>query len=84
MENLKIEAIMEKVIDRMMWDEPMKWQALTCDMDINYESLKAFRTWLTFTPIEKEIFAEDYPEFEWLHDDMLVMEMQHELLSALN
>ena len=36
--------MMEKVIDRMMWDEPMKWQALTCDMDINYESLKAFRT----------------------------------------
>lgn len=75
---------MVKFFDRMMWENPMKWQAVICDMDINYESLKAFRTWLNMTEVERSIFADDFPEFEWLCDDMLVLEMQHELLSALN
>lgn len=73
-----------KFFDRMNCENPMKWQAVVCDMDVNYESLKAFRTWLNMTEVERSIFADDFPEFEWLCDDMLVLEMQHELLSALN
>ena len=72
------------VMDRMMNDEPMKWQAWLMDMDTNKLSLEAFRKWLSAEWYEKELLRDDFPELAFLDDDMLVMEMQHELLASLN
>jgi len=33
---------------------------------------------------EKELLKEEFPEFHFLDDDMLVLDMQHELLATLN
>mgnify|MGYP001290945116 FL=1 len=72
------------VMDRMMNDEPMKWQGWMMDMDTNKLSLEAFRKWLSAEWYEKELLRDDFPELAFLDDDMLVMEMQHELLASLN
>ena len=72
------------VLDHMMHDQPMRWQGLMMDMETNCLSLLAFRTWLTADWYEQVLLRDEYPEFEFLDDDMLVMEMQHELLATLN
>ena len=72
------------VMDRMMNDEPMKWQGWMMDMETNKLSLEAFRKWLSAEWYEKELLREDFPELAFLDDDMLVLDMQHELLASLN
>jgi hypothetical protein len=72
------------VMDRMMNDEPMKWQGWMMDMETNKLSLEAFRKWLSAEWYEKELLRDEFPELAFLDDDMLVMEMQHELLASLN
>ena len=72
------------VLDRMMHNEPMRWQGLLMDMETNMLSLEAFRKWLAAEWYEKELLRDDFPELAFLDDDMLVLEMQHELLATLN
>jgi hypothetical protein len=72
------------VLDRMMNDEPMKWQGWMMDMETNKLSLEAFRKWLAAEWYEKELLRDDFPELAFLDDDMLVLDMQHELLASLN
>ena len=72
------------VMDRMMNDEPMKWQGWMMDMETNKLSLEAFRKWLSAEWYEKELIRDEFPELAFIDDDMLVMEMQHELLASLN
>jgi len=72
------------VLDRLMHNEPMWWQGLMMDDETNYLSLMAFRKWLSADWYEKVLMRDEFPEFEFLDDDMLVMEMQHELLATLN
>ena len=74
----------EMVLDRMMHDNPMRWQGLLMDMETNVLSLEAFRTWLAAEWYEKELLQDEFPEFHFLDDDMLVLDMQHELLATLN
>jgi len=73
----------QEVINSMLWSEPQRWQALMLNLDINIEALKMFRTWLYFTPTEREIFADDYPEMCLLNDSV-IKEMQLDLLACLN
>ena len=75
---------MTEVFNQLMHNEPMRWQGLMMDMETNCLSLLAFRTWLRADWYEKVLLRDDYPEFEFLDDDMLIMEMQHELLATLN
>ena len=72
------------VLDRLMHNEPMRWQGMLMDMETNKLSLVAFRKWLNAEWYEKELLRDDFPELAFLDDDMLVMEMQHELLASLN
>ncbi len=72
------------VLDRMMHNEPMRWQGLMMDMETNRLSLEAFRKWLAAEWYEKELLRDDFPELAFLDDDMLVLDMQHELLASLN
>ena len=72
------------VLDRMMHDNPMRWQGLMMDMETNKLSLEAFRKWLSAEWYEKALLSDEFPEFEFLDDDMLVLDMQHELLATLN
>jgi len=72
------------VLDRLMHNEPMRWQGMLMDMETNKLSLVAFRKWLSSEWYEKELLRDDFPELAFLDDDMLVMEMQHELLASLN
>ena len=74
----------EMVLDRMMHDNPMRWQGLLMDMETNMLSLEAFRKWLAAEWYEKALLSDEFPEFEFLDDDMLVLDMQHELLASLN
>jgi hypothetical protein len=74
----------EMVLDRMMHDNPMRWQGLLMDMETNMLSLEAFRKWLAAEWYEKALLSDEFPEFEFLDDDMLVLDMQHELLATLN
>ena len=75
---------MIRVLDYMMYNEPMRWQGMLMDMETNVLSLKAFRTWLAAEWYEKELLRDEFPELAFMDDDMLVMEMQHELLASLN
>ena len=72
------------VLDRLMYNEPMRWQGMLMDMETNVLSLEAFRKWLSAEWYEKELLRDEFPELAFLDDDMLVMEMQHELLASLN
>ena len=72
------------MLDYMMYNEPMRWQGMLMDMETNVLSLKAFRTWLAAEWYEKELLRDEFPELAFMDDDMLVMEMQHELLASLN
>jgi len=72
------------VLDHLMLNEPMRWQGLMMDMETNQLSLEAFRKWLSAEWYEKALLSDEFPEFEFLDDDMMVLDMQHELLAALN
>ena len=72
------------VLDRMMHNEPMRWQGMLMDMETNRLSLEAFRKWLAAEWYEKELLRDEFPELAFLDDDMLVLDMQHELLASLN
>ena len=72
------------VLDRLMHNEPMRWQGMLMDMETNKLSLVAFRKWLSAEWYEKELLRDDFPELAFLDDDMLVLDMQHELLASLN
>ena len=74
----------EMVLNHMMHDNPMRWQGLMMDMETNQLSLEAFRRWLSAEWYEKALLSDEFPEFEFLDDDMLVLDMQHELLATLN
>jgi hypothetical protein len=65
-------------------DYPMHFSAKMSEMETNVEMLKSFRTWLFLSPVEREIFEDDYPELAWLGDDMLIKDMRNEIWSALN
>lgn len=74
------------MIDRMLTTVmfPMQFSAKLSSMDVTLDMLKSFRTWLFLSPLEREIFEDDYPELAWLGDDILISEMRDEILSALN
>tara|TARA_B100000287_G_C20293387_1_gene646846 strand:+ start:387 stop:638 length:252 start_codon:yes stop_codon:yes gene_type:complete len=74
----------EKVLDRMMHNDPMRWQGLMMDMETNKLTLEAFRRWLAADWYEKILLSEEFPEFEFMNDDMMILDMQHELLATLN
>ena len=74
----------EAVLDHLMLNEPMRWQGLMMDMETNKLSLEAFRKWLSAEWYEKALLSEEYPEFEFIGDDMMILEMQHDLLVSLN
>tara|TARA_R100001015_G_C4488981_1_gene67142 strand:- start:61 stop:312 length:252 start_codon:yes stop_codon:yes gene_type:complete len=74
----------EKVLDRMMHNDPMRWQGLMMDMETNKLTLEAFRRWLAADWYEKILLGEEFPEFEFMNDDMMILDMQHELLATLN
>jgi hypothetical protein len=72
------------VLDRMQMMEPMKWQGWFMDEKTNRLSLKAMREWLSAEWYEKVSMEDEYPEFAFMEDDGIVLEMQHELLASLN
>ena len=74
----------DEVIEDMEHKEPMRYQGLLCDMETNVFTLKAFRKWLAAEWYEKALLSEEYPEFEFIDDDMMILEMQHDLLASLN
>jgi hypothetical protein len=75
----------DDVIDDMEHREPMRYQGLLCDMETNLLTLEAFRKWLSRSEwYEKILLSEEYPEFEFIGDDMMILEMQHDLLASLN
>lgn len=72
------------VLDRMQMMEPMKWQGWFMDEKTNLLSLRAMREWLSAEWYEKVLMEDEYPEFAFMEDDGIVLEMQHELLASLN
>ena len=74
----------DDVIDDMEHREPMRYQGLLCDMETNVLTLVAFRKWLSAEWYEKALLSEEYPEFEFINDDMAILDFQHELLASLN
>jgi len=72
------------VLDRMQLIEPMKWQGWFLDDETNRLSLKAMREWLSAEWYEKVLMEDEYPEFAFMEDDSIILEMQHELLASLN
>lgn len=72
------------VLDRMQLIEPMKWQGWFLDDETNRLSLKAMREWLSAEWYEKVLMEDEYPEFAFMEDDGIILEMQHELLASLN
>ena len=75
----------DDVIDDMEHREPMRYQGLLCDMETNLLTLESFRKWLSRSEwYEKILLSEEYPEFEFIGDDMMILEMQHDLLASLN
>ena len=74
----------DDVIDDMEHKEPMRYQGLLCDMETNVLTLRAFRMWLSAEWYEKALLCEEYPELEFIGDDMMILDMQHDLLASLN
>jgi hypothetical protein len=74
----------DRVIEDMEHREPMRYQGLLCDMETNVLTLKAFRMWLAAEWYEKALLSDEFPEFEFIGDDMMILEMQHDLLASLN
>lgn len=71
------------ILDDMIFTDPMRWHGLCMDIELNIYTLKSYQVWLDMSETEQLLFGDDYPEFEWL-DNNLIKEMQHELLSILN
>lgn len=87
LENDFEECNLFSVLDRLMHDEPMKWQSYMCDRDVNEMSLKMMNEWIGMEWFEKELARDDYPELAFLSDegdDSLVVEMRDELLASMN
>ena len=72
------------VLDYLQSKDPMRWQALFVGMDINVESLRGMRQWLSAEWYEKVLLEDEYPEFAFMGDDGVILDMQHELLAVLN
>jgi hypothetical protein len=53
-------------------------------METNVLTLEAFRKWLSAEWYEKVLLSDEFPEFEFIGDDMMILEMQHDLLASLN
>ena len=74
-----------EVIENLEHKEPMRYQGLLCDMETNVLTLEAFRSkWLSAEWYEKALLSEEYPELEFIDDDMMILDMQHDLLASLN
>lgn len=73
-----------KVFDDMDYDTPMRYQGIFCDIETNVLTLYAFRKWLSAEWFEKALLREEFPEFDYIKDDMIILDMQHELLASLN
>ena len=71
------------VLDYLQSKDPMRWQALFVGMDINVESLRGMRQWLSAEWYEKVLLEDEYPEFAFMEDDGVILDMQHELLATL-
>lgn len=74
------------LIDKLLThtNYPMHFSAKVSSMNVTMDMLKSFRTWLFLSPIERQIFENDFPELAWLGDDELVEDMRNEILSAVN
>jgi hypothetical protein len=72
------------VLDYLQSTDPMKWPALFVGMDINEECLRGMREWLGVEWYEKVLLEDEYPEFAFMEDDGVILDMQHEMLAALN
>ena len=73
-----------RLLEQISLDDPMRLQAILCDIETNIWSLQNMRTWLQFEEYENALYADDYPEFAFIDDDQLIKEMMMELLAALN
>lgn len=72
------------IIEQISLDDPMRLQAVMCDLETNIWSLNTMSTWLQFEEYEKVLYADDYPEYAFIDNDDLIKEMMMELLAALN
>lgn len=87
LENDELNYNSVSVLDRLMHDEPMKWQSYMCDRDVNEMSLKMMNDWINMEWFEKELARDEYPELAFLSDegdDSLIIEMRDELLASMN
>ena len=75
----------KKEFDRVIVDMEHSGRfGLLCDMETNILTLKAFRMWLSAEWYEKALLSDKFPEFEFIGDDMMILEMQHDILASLN
>jgi len=72
------------VLDNLQLNDPMRWQGHFIDIETNVECLNNMRQWLTAEWYEKVLLEDELPEFAFMEDDGVVLDMQHELLAALN
>ena len=72
------------VLDYLQSNDPMKWQALFVGIDVNVECLRGMREWLGAEWYEKVLLEDEYPEFAFMEDDGVILDMQHEMLATLN
>ena len=77
---------MNWVLDDMMHRDPMRWAALMAELDDTVGQLEAYRKWITGVYIYRLLVTSEHPHFECIEEDdvMVVVEMQHEVLSILN
>jgi len=72
------------VLDYLYSKDPMRWQAMFVDIEVNKECLRGMREWLGAERYEKVLLEDEYPEFAFMDDDGVILDMQHELLASLN
>ena len=72
------------VLDNLQLNDPMRWQGHFIDIETNVECLSNMRQWLTAEWYEKVLLEDELPEFAFMEDDGVVLDMQHELLATLN
>jgi len=72
------------VLDNLQLNDPMRWQGHFIDIETYVEGLKNMRQWLKAEWYEKVLLEDELPEFAFMEDDGVVLDMQHELLAALN
>lgn len=84
MKNNKIDL---EIIDRMIHDEPMRWQTVECGIKENIFFLKHLNNYIKHSPIH-ELFIDDIPvEFEMLFEMSTTEQInivREDLLSCLN